>query len=323
MKVGAVIRTILVVLVLAVVADGQRNGTLWGDFKVEGEERLAQTFHLILYNFRGEVIGRQPVANNGRYRFLNLAGGEYELAIEADNQEIARVRVLVTGQFDTRHDLAIAWRAEETSGRRHAAPRTVAATETYARSDETRKLYDQARQAARRKDLARAIELLAHVVGRDPQDFEAWTDLATLRFQRGEFDEADQAYRRALEAKPTFSLALLNFARLRVARRDFAGAIELLQRAVEAHPRSVEAHELLGETYLQVRKGSQAVVHLNEALRLDPLGRAELHLRLAALYDRAGAKWKAAEEYAAFLAKRPDHPDRDKLRRYIEEHGKR
>jgi len=76
---------------------------------------------------------------------------------------------------------------------------------------------------------------------------------------------------------------------------------------------------LLGEAYLQMKKGSKAVGYLNEAARR---GRYEAHLRLAALYDAAGLKERAALEYEEFLKKKPDYPDRKKLQKYITDNKK-
>jgi hypothetical protein len=52
---------------------------------------------------------------------------------------------------------------------------------------------------------------------------------------------------------------------------------------------------------------------LNEAIRLAPIEKAEIHLRLAQLYNGANLKDKAVEEYKLFLGKVPDYKDRDKL----------
>ena len=46
---------------------------------------------------------------------------------------------------------------------------------------------------------------------------------------------------------------------------------------------------------------------------------AECHLQLAHLYELAGAKKLAAHEYALFMAKVPDHPDRKKFEKYIKD----
>ena len=71
-----------------------------------------------------------------------------------------------------------------------------------------------------------------------------------------------------------------------------------------------------------MKKGSLAVGYLNEALRLDPQGKADVHLRLALLYNGAGMKAKAATEYEEFLKKRPDYKDRKKLEQYIADNKK-
>ena len=69
-----------------------------------------------------------------------------------------------------------------------------------------------------------------------------------------------------------------------------------------------------------IQKGSIAVGHLNEALRLEPVKLADAHLSLGALYDAAGMKEKAAREYEIYLSKRPDYPKKDTMRAYIIRH---
>ena len=66
-----------------------------------------------------------------------------------------------------------------------------------------------------------------------------------------------------------------------------------------------------------MKQGSKAVPELEDAVRLDPQGQAEACLSLAALYDAAGFKDRAAAEYEKFLSLRPDYPDKDKLKKYI------
>ena len=104
--------------------------------------------------------------------------------------------------------------------------------------------------------------------------------------------------------------------------KKYDGAIEVLTQAVQAEPQSSDANYFLGESYLQIKKGSKAVTYFEEALRLDPVGKAEAHLRLGALYKGAGMKAKAVAEYERFLAKKPDYPDRKQLEQYISENKK-
>src|SRR5207302_4834529 len=112
---------------------------------------------------------------------------------------------------------------------------------------------------------------------------------------------SEQAYLRASEARPAYFRSFLNLGRVRLMENHFDDAVAALDQAVTLKPDSADANYYLGEAYLQIKKGSKAVGYLYEALRLDPTGKAEAHLRLAALYNGAGLKDKAAAEYEEFL----------------------
>lgn len=297
--------------------------TLYGDLKVDeskttGLKPLA--FDILLYTEGGTLVTRQSVASGGRYRFINLRDGRYEIVVEVEHLEVARIRqISVISPFknDFRQDIAMEWRDD--AARPSARPVTVSVDDLYTRNAPNQKLFDKASAAMDKQEYERGITLLQQLVAADPRDFQAWTELGTAYFLSNNIAEAEKSYARALEARPAFILALVNLGRLRLAQKNYDGAIELLSKAVKTRPQSAAANYYLGEAYLQIKRGSVAVGYLNEALRLDPEGRAEAHLRLALLYHAAGLREKAAAEYAQFLGKRPRHPDRKKLERYIAE----
>jgi len=293
------------------------GNTLYGDLKVETKESGAQlpmSYVIILYTSAGQVYDRQSIPNNGRYRFLAVPNGEYEIGIEVDNQEVARIPFLLNeGRFtDVRRDLMLELKSAM----------GTAAADIYKRGPETAALMDKAMAANAKKEQAEALALFQQVVAADPKDFEAWVELGSVYFVQKNYGEAEKAYRRALEAKPSYPVALVNLGKLQFMQKKFDDAILTLTRAVAANPRSADAHFFLGESYLQTKKGSKAVPELEEALRLDPIGHADAHLRLAALYNGAGYKNLAAAEYEKFLAKRPDYPDRQKLEKYVQDNKK-
>jgi len=310
---------------LSDVSLGQIGGghTLFGDLNVEQEEGSglrSQTFQVILYHFTsGHIFSRQTVSANGRYRFLDVRNGEYDLVIELYDREVGRIHFILreAAKTDIRRDLHLAWQTTPTQVKLERKVETISAKEFYQRSPENEELWEEAMEASTGKDRQRAIDNLLQIVNSDREDFQAWTDLGTLRFKRGEHRKAQEAYQHALQAQPTYLLAMLNLGKLQIARRKYREAIDVLVRAVEESPRSSEAHYLLGETYLLSKKGSNAVKSLNEALRLDPVGKADAHLRLGALYDRAGMKERAAEEFTRYLEKKPDYPRKAGLRSYI------
>lgn len=321
---------LLLIICVHVEASGQddvfavRGGdhTLFGDLKIDesqAEGMLPQIFHLVLVKRGGgSVISRQPISNNGRYRFTNISNGEYDIIIEVEGAEVLRVPVLIHERFktDVRRDIELQWRADPF--KRRDAKGTVSASPLYERKPPLQEKFERAHKAIDEKDYARATDLLRQLVKEDPRDFVSWNDLGTLLSEK-DASESENCFRQALEGNPKFTLALLNMGRMRLAKKDYEKAVEYFSRAVEAEPQSADANHLLGEAFLQNKKGSKAVGYLNEALRLEPDAKADIHLRLAALYHGAGYKDMAASEYERFLAKRPDHPERKKFQQYISE----
>ena len=302
--------------------EAQTGGhTLFGDLKVD-ESQVSGikpiSFDIILYTETGIMVGRQMVSSSGRYRFMNLLNGNYDVVVEVENREVARLRVFLASAFknDFRQDIALQWHPNQANFKREKV-NVVSAADAYIRPATNANLFEKAARAMETKHYGRAIDLLRQIVETDPNDFLSWTELGTAYLLEKNWAEAEKAYMRAVELRPKFFLALLNLGRLRIAEKNYESAITALALAVEVKPSSATANYYLGEAYLQIKKGSQAVGYLYEALRLDPTGMAEAHLRLAALYNGAGLKEKAAAEYEAFLKKKPDYPDRKKLEQYI------
>ena len=301
------------ILMVTTAAHAQRgSATLFGDVKID-ESGLAKSpppkVMVVLYRDLGGEVGRQPISNGSRYTFTNLILAEYQLAIEVDNNEISRLRVVVQGLSNDPHGYRQDLEFALTSKGPAAATAVISAADVYQRPQANRPLFDKAQDAANKKKFDQAADFLKQIVDRDSQDFQAWTLLGTVLAMENKSADAEGAYMKALAAKPTFSFALIDLGRLRSAQKNYEGAAEVLNRAVEAQPQSGEANLLLGEAYLQLKKGSKAIPYLN--------GKPEAHLRLGWLYNAAGLKDKAATEYEQFLRKQPNYPDRQKLEDYI------
>ncbi|HSD45386.1 MAG TPA: tetratricopeptide repeat protein [Pyrinomonadaceae bacterium] len=290
---------------------------IFGDLSVdEGKDKATKplVYEVVLNNIGGLPAGRQYVNAGGRYQFINLAPGQYELVVLLDHEEVGRTRVeiLSGGSERVRQDVELAWK-----GHASAKPSSISAADFYNRNDANEKLFLKAREATDQKRYDDAVATLNQVVAADPHDFQAWTELGTVYLFKQQFDESEKAYVKSVTERPQFFLGQMNLGRLRFARKNFEGAIEPLTAAVTIQPSSADANYYLGESYLQIKKGSKAVGYLNEAIKLDPIGKADAHLRLATLYNAVGMKNLAANEYAEFLKKKPNYPDRKKLEDYI------
>ena len=299
--------------------------TLFGDVEVtapESSEAKVLTFDLLLYTRSGVLIDRQKVGSKGRFRFLNVPAGDYELVIEFENAEVARTQIRLAGiPTDYQQNIALEWRSGPSAGK-SGKPEVLSVEDVYNRKAPNQDRFEKARAAFDRKDYELAIGLLRQIVAEDHGDFQAWSELGTSYLAQNNLPEAERAYLTATEIRPTFFRALLNLGKVRLLKKDFEGALTVLIQAVRAKPTSAEANYYIGETYLQLKRGSKAVTYLYEALRLEPIRMADAHLRLATLYNGAGMKDKAIAEYEAFLKKRPEYPDRKKLEKYIAENKK-
>jgi Tfp pilus assembly protein PilF len=318
---GLLFAAAVVTLLLAITLSAQGGDhMLFGDLNVD-ESKVAGlkplTFDVILYTEAGILVARQPTPSNGRYRFNNLPTGVYQVAIEVEGTEVARVSVDLRSPVlkDVRRDISLEWRLSNSSSK----PGVISAADKYVRRPANQRLFKRARSAVEKKRYAKAAELLQQIIKSDAKDSQAWVELANVHFLQKNFADAENEYLHALDARPGYLLALLNLGRLELFQKRYDVAIEALTKAVEAQSDSPDANYFLGEAYLQMKKGSKAVGYLNEAARL---GRPEAHLRLAVLYDAAKLKDRAADEYKQFLKKRPDYPDRKKLEKYIAENGK-
>lgn len=310
----------LLVVAFLLMTFAQSGGhILYGDLKVDeskatGVHRLS--YDVILYSLARQVVARQTVSSTGRYRFNNLQSGIYDLVVELENVEVARIRVELISplSIDRREDITLELRGPGVSS---AKPASISVEDYYQRTPANQKLFERAQAATDKKKYLEAAGLFNELLANDPKDFQAWTELGTVHLMEQKPTEAEMAYANAIDIRPKFFLGLMNLGRVRMMQKNFEGAISPLSVAVEVKPTSAEANYRLGESYLQIKKGSKAVGYFYEALKLDPMGKADAHLRLATLYNAVGMKDKAAIEYEEFLKKKPDYPDKKKLQDYI------
>jgi len=313
---------LLVLFFLLMISTFAQGGghILYGDMKVDESKAQGATrlsYDVILYNLSRQIVARQTVTSNGRYRFNNLNSGVYDLVVESENVEVARIRVELVAPLatDIRQDINLELRPTENSS---SKPASISAEDFYQRTSANQKLFEKAQAATDNKKYLEAVGLFNELLTNDPKDFQAWTELGTVYLLEEKLTDAEKAYSSAIENRPGFFLGLMSLARLRMMEKNYEGAVEPLTAAVNVRPTSADANYYLGEAYLQIKKGSKAVGYLNQAIKLDPIGKADVHLRLATLYIAVGMKDKAALEYEEFLKKKPDYHNAKKLRDYIE-----
>ena len=87
---------------------------------------------------------------------------------------------------------------------------------------------------------------------------------------RGLYDEAERAYRLALEADPTSQEALAGLGQVEVQRGRYTEAVPLLERATRVPTQIVSAFRSLGDAYEAIGDHERAVISYRQAVALAP-----------------------------------------------------
>ena len=269
----------------------------------------------VTYSDSLQPARKQPIGRSGNYCFKKLGSGGI-LIVEVDGQETARKSVSDLGVVRQREDFEV---YPQQAVQQTVPPGVVSAKFSRPPNEKTVDLYQKTAEAESNKDVGKAIKYVKEIIAIDPADFIAWAKLGSLYFAQNSLADAETAFKRSLELKTNYPPALINFGTMRAIQKQFDAAIELFKQAIASDANSARAYRLLGEAYLQVRKGTLGLEALNQAITLDPIGQAECHLLIARLYDLVGAKPRASHEYKLFLAKVPNHPDKKKFEQYIKD----
>src|ERR1043166_10343076 len=150
------------------------NNIIFGDIKVREEPSATAapiSLDVLLYTEAGTLVSRQRVLSNGRYRFMNLTDGRYQVVVEVENNEIARFAVDFSSPLkaEMRQDIELQW-----SNLAHKKPGVVSATDDYNRPSKNAGLFDKAAEAVEKKDYDQATSIFRTIVENDPKDFPAW-----------------------------------------------------------------------------------------------------------------------------------------------------
>lgn len=291
---------------------------IWGQIELRGiqpNETRPTVFVTLMVN--GAQIGKAQANDKGFYYFIERARDGANLLISVGGRDVGNI--LISSAGGDRYDAAIDWNEFRKLDK---PPGVVSLRDAYTeRSSTNAALMEKASAAAKSKNLNEAVKIYNQIVTADANDFVAWTELGSIYFEQSKHSDAEKAYKKAIELKPDFMPALMNIGKLYIDRKKFTEAVDVLEKAIAADANSADAQHYLGEAYLQTKQGSKAVVVLNEAIRLDPIGKADVHLRLATLYNAAGLKDLAANEYKLFLEKQPNFKDKAQLEKYIKENS--
>jgi len=135
----------------------------------------------------------------------------------------------------------------------------------------------------------------------DPETALEWFERGCRLDARPEtFDEAADAYRRALAADPDFADAHCNLGAIHHQRDQRDAARACYEETLRCDASHVEANLNLAGILEEENRCEAALSHYKVALRADPL-RTDAHLATALLYEKLGVHRRAREHWRRYL----------------------
>ncbi len=131
--------------------------------------------------------------------------------------------------------------------------------------------------------------------------------LEGCRFDEDEqtFDQAEQAYKKALSLDPSLSNALTNLGNLEYRRQQLEAAERYYRQALGTDPEQPEALYNLGFLCFERDEVDEAVDLFRDALRSDP-SFADAHFNLAMALEERGERDAAQPHWQQYLTLEPD-----------------
>lgn len=168
-------------------------------------------------------------------------------------------------------------------------------------------LMSSARETGKAGDdsFEQAVGLLRRVIAGDPKVIDAWFMLGNEYFKARKFGDAITYFKKALELKPDYDLALINMANSYRALGNDDAAMAGYEQYLRVDPKNAYVHYQMGEIVLDRGDRAAAELRFREALGIDAkVAPARIALGVLA-FDR-GDLPTAEREIKAALEMKPD-----------------
>lgn len=167
-------------------------------------------------------------------------------------------------------------------------------------------LYNIALVHIAKKDADKAIEYLKKATDLEPGFAAAYNDWAMILIQRGNLDEAEKNFVKAISIEPKNRIFNFNLIDVYKNKKMFKEAIEICEYLIKLDAKNAQAYDELGFIHSMTGDGKRAKENYEKAIQANP-AYAEAHYHLGVLYDKSGFTDKAMTEYRSVLKLNPGH----------------
>jgi tetratricopeptide (TPR) repeat protein len=276
-------------------------GACWGqgNASAASADRASAYYHYSLGHMYAELAGNTTSRND----YVNLAIENYKAALKADPtspllaEELSDVYSQSGRMRDGQTD---AEQAIKTNPNDLAAHRVLA--RIYVRQ------IDAQRGRVNETMVRQATQEYQKITELAPNDADSWVWLGRLQSASQNMDQAERAFKKALDIEPDNEDGLTGLATVLGIKGDGAGAANLLKRASEKNP-TPDSLKRLADAYEQMKEYGLAADTLRRALEFSPQDAPDIERKMAMYLISAERYDDALAAYQELVADDPTDAD--------------
>lgn len=286
-------------------------------FTVQGQVSLPEGMparEILVTLISGEGVPRQTyTTEQGRYEFPGIPEGFYTLSAKSlSDATLVSERVETdtnrTGTSDLNVNLSL--RRESSIVGSSKSPGVLNTSEAEQRvPKEARQAFKQGLKFRRDNQPEKALARYSRAVDLYSEYVQALAERGDLLVQQRKLPEAAADFVRALKINPHYGPALRGAGYCKLENREYAEAIEYLQRATTAEPNNANTYLLLGIAHLELDHREAARLTLFKSLSFNSQHESRAYIYLGKLYAREQLYKEAADQLQKYLEANPTAPD--------------
>ncbi len=151
-------------------------------------------------------------------------------------------------------------------------------------------------QIHQQRRYAEAEQIYRDVLGKSPNDANAWCFLGIALHDQRQYTTAVECYRRALKLNPAFPIALNNLGNSLRYVNCVEEADQCFQKAIDLKPDYLNAYKNRGTLHVWTGEFERGLAYYEQALKINP-NEAELHRNVGVIYLLQGRFAEGWREY--------------------------
>ncbi len=258
-------------------------------------------------------VPRSAFANDsGRLEFPGMPDGQYTVSATSPSDPSLASDVVETNPSRTANgnltvQLLLRDRSDHIKG---SKPGVIRADENEQKLPKAaRKAFNEGLKFNGNNEPLKALESFNRAVELYHEYYQAFSARGDVNVSLRNLEEAASDFERALKINVHYGPALRGSGYCMLEKREFAGAIELFEKAISAEPENASTYLLLGIANLELDRRDPARQALEKALSFTTQRITRAHIYLANLYALEHQYQQAADELRKYLDAEPTATD--------------